>query len=549
MPRPDSYSPILRLLLALFCACVCVTTRAGELLPTALTGHWFEVRTKEASGVLGALSSNLRTTLPAELPLTGGSFWRDQKLSIEHDGEYVIDFMNSSVIGIFEHYVYDYNGRLVARLRGGIQAQTSNPYLIRHGRPIKLGAGQYRVLTHVDSPFYLANPIPYVDTLEHYEQSIKVGNVLTLATLGVFVGLGIYYAVLAMIRRRIADVMYAFFIGANLVYNASALLVFPDVFGIHEFYLISFPILLSNMAYILFVSHLLEIHRGQHPRLWLAAKCVMGIMALQLVFALTHPHWSLEMDRYGVGMMLLFGFFVGSIRAAQKQITARLYLVANVAFLIPGMWSISLSGMQGVFTLYAEHLGLIAVGTEVMCLALVIAYQFAQIQRERMAALKRAQENLNIATTDPLTGLPNRLALEMQLSPMPVTGNLSVIDLDGLKHYNDEYGHARGDELLRAFARECTRQLPAHARLFRHGGDEFVVLSTSDREDEVRQALERAVDLLRSGGFASIDASIGTVNTDCCSSANELKHAADMRMYDNKRERKLRKQGSERPTW
>lgn len=539
MPRKPHSLSLLHLMI-LFVGIWFGTCHAAPSMPEALTGQWFTLSGGEDQSAENALRESQRTVIQGDIPLTGGSFWHDASLDIATAGNYVIDFKNSSVIGLFEHFVYDAKGQLIVHVRGGIQAQSVNPFHMRHGRKLELAVGHYRVLTHMQSPFYLANPSPYIDTLAHYEQAIKPGNALVLICLGLFVGLGTYYTALALIRRRLADVMYAFFIGANFIYNASALLVFSDTLGIHEFYLISFPILLSNIAYIQFVSSLLEINKGDHPKLWGAAKCVMAVMVGLLLFALTHPNWSLEMDRYGVGIMLIFGFVAGTSRMLQKNVTARLYLFANIAFLIPGMASISLTRVEGIYTLYAEHLGLVAVALEVMCLALVIAHQFAQIQRDRTHALARAEENLLIATTDPLTGLPNRLALEMSMSPVPKNASLSVIDLDGLKRYNDLFGHARGDELLRAFARECTLKLPARARLFRHGGDEFAIVAVPSAADELEQALQDTVRSLHACGFTMIDASIGTVLTEECENASELKHIADMRMYDNKRERKSR---------
>src|SRR5690606_14537853 len=126
---------------------------------------------------------------------------------------------------------------------------------------------RYKLVTEIDSPFYLAQPEPYIDHRDHYRQAINAPNALTLVGLGIFVGLGIYYAALALVRKRAAEGMYALFILGNLLFNGSALLVFSELFGLQWIYLVSVPILFSNFAYIIFVMALLEIRKKSHPRL------------------------------------------------------------------------------------------------------------------------------------------------------------------------------------------------------------------------------------------------------------------------------------------
>ncbi|MBS1190388.1 MAG: domain S-box/diguanylate cyclase protein [Rhodocyclaceae bacterium] len=97
---------------------------------------------------------------------------------------------------------------------------------------------------------------------------------------------------------------------------------------------------------------------------------------------------------------------------------------------------------------------------------------------------KRAEERVrHMAQTDPLTGLPNRLALLMRLAQILPEGRrhsrsvaVMFIDLDRFKIINDTLGHQVGDDLLREVASRlaCTvRESDTVARL---GGDEFVVV-------------------------------------------------------------------------
>lgn len=88
-----------------------------------------------------------------------------------------------------------------------------------------------------------------------------------------------------------------------------------------------------------------------------------------------------------------------------------------------------------------------------------------------------------LARHDPLTNLPNRLALDAHLDAIldgAVPGinrmALLIIDLDHFKTINDSLGHHAGDRLLSELARRLGGQMDHTKRLFRLGGDEFVVV-------------------------------------------------------------------------
>jgi diguanylate cyclase (GGDEF)-like protein len=508
---------------------------------TSLPGQWFAA---PSGWTYHAQASLIQTGLQpvARIAATGGEFWYQASFVVDRDDDYVIDFKNSSVLGRFQHRLFDAKGMLIAELAGGIRSATANPFFLRHGREVKLVAGRYTLLTQIDSPFYLAEPTPYLDTLTHYRQAIKPGNALVLFCLGIFCGLGIYYTSLSVARRRTADRMYACFIFGNVLYNGTALLVLPELFNTRWFYLISVPILFSNIAYVFFVTALLEINATTFPLLHKVKKGCVAVLTLFVALAAVRPSWSLELDRYGVGVFLLFGFACGISSALRGNQAARLYLIANIAFLIPGLTSISLLQVQGLYTLYIEHLGLISVTIEVVLLALVLSYQFGLLYSEREHALQRAELHLRIACTDALTGLPNRYALETAVVKLPEHGTLTFVDLDGLKHYNDHFGHERGNLLLRSFAQHLAGQLGTVATAHRIGGDEFAITSQQGNLAFVEQALTDTIVALQAEGFELSGASFGSVRVKESAERNRLEHIADSRMYEHKRRRRLKMQ-------
>ncbi len=98
-------------------------------------------------------------------------------------------------------------------------------------------------------------------------------------------------------------------------------------------------------------------------------------------------------------------------------------------------------------------------------------------RKQAEAALHRA------ATTDTLTGLPNRSVLGDRLQQALRSarrherfGALLFIDLDHFKRINDVYGHVVGDQVLRAVGQRLQKALRAEDTLARMGGDELMVL-------------------------------------------------------------------------
>jgi GGDEF domain-containing protein len=84
------------------------------------------------------------------------------------------------------------------------------------------------------------------------------------------------------------------------------------------------------------------------------------------------------------------------------------------------------------------------------------------------------------ALTDPMTGLPNSRSLRSQFEKEVERSTrggkrfqLVVMDLDGFKYVNDNYGHKLGDTMLKAIGGVINGQLREYDFLARYGGDEF----------------------------------------------------------------------------
>ena len=106
-----------------------------------------------------------------------------------------------------------------------------------------------------------------------------------------------------------------------------------------------------------------------------------------------------------------------------------------------------------------------------------------------------------LAHADPLTGLPNRRELNntLELLLQQATANhilaVYMLDLDGFKQVNDQYGHDVGDELLIAVAQRLKGHLRSTDLVSRLGGDEFIVVSSGlGHVDQARELGQKLLD-------------------------------------------------------
>ncbi|MHB8146415.1 MAG: diguanylate cyclase domain-containing protein [Vulcanimicrobiaceae bacterium] len=110
----------------------------------------------------------------------------------------------------------------------------------------------------------------------------------------------------------------------------------------------------------------------------------------------------------------------------------------------------------------------------------------ASVVLKSIAAERIAYDYMHdLAFHDPLTGLPNRALFGDRLVQCIVHAKrynhpfgVMFLDLDGFKLINDRYGHAVGDDVLRAFGERLSRSLRESDTFARLGGDEFAVLQS-----------------------------------------------------------------------
>jgi len=157
---------------------------------------------------------------------------------------------------------------------------------------------------------------------------------------------------------------------------------------------------------------------------------------------------------------------------------------------------------------------------------------------------------VHLATTDELTGLSNRRGFEaLTVHSLSLCRRLQkpmamlMLDLDGFKQINDEFGHAEGDWALKSFAELLTQAFRDSDVVGRLGGDEFAVLLTNIADGTLSTVMNR----LRKGVDAhnrdahrgyTLKFSVGSVMFDPQRhhDSTEMLAEADRMMYLHKRE-------------
>lgn len=119
---------------------------------------------------------------------------------------------------------------------------------------------------------------------------------------------------------------------------------------------------------------------------------------------------------------------------------------------------------------------------------------------DRTQALEAANEKLlNLAMEDSLLSIGNRRAMEVDLSFTQGSAarygdsyQIALLDIDDFKKYNDRYGHQAGDSALQQVARIVQSQLRESDRLYRYGGEEFLILMPKVEREQAFQIAERS---------------------------------------------------------
>lgn len=195
------------------------------------------------------------------------------------------------------------------------------------------------------------------------------------------------------------------------------------------------------------------------------------------------------------------------------------------------------------------------------------AQSHSEMDRHLISAFLKVYSNyLNIldeSETDTLTGLLNRRTFDNNIEKIIAEHNaadeqplipdpahparrtlgtelphwLAVMDIDHFKRINDKFGHLYGDEVLLLLARNMQKIFRQHDKLFRFGGEEFVVVLDRTTLENAKSVLERFRSAIEQYDFPQVGrvtVSIGFVRMDKADVPSSIVGHADQALYHAK---------------
>jgi diguanylate cyclase (GGDEF)-like protein len=150
---------------------------------------------------------------------------------------------------------------------------------------------------------------------------------------------------------------------------------------------------------------------------------------------------------------------------------------------------------------------------------------------------KLYEETRNSSLHDPLTGLANRRALELQMEKgfeiaKRYAESFSVVmaDIDHFKRFNDAHGHQEGDKLLIRVAEILEKDTRSSDCVFRYGGEEFLIILTKTDMDKACMVAEKIRADVEAKAGITISLGVATYDESMASS-EELVRMADAALY------------------
>lgn len=444
----------------------------------------------------------------------------------------------------------------VEQMRSG-RTLTPADRVVAHRKPVfplSFDAGEratlyLRVTTHASMTLN-ARLAP---TIEFYEDSDQAYVWLALY-FGMLVALGTYNFLLFLGTRHRTFLLYSLFvfsfgIAASSMNGLGPLLLWPGLVGEWGNRILPTGYTLAATLAVMFARSFLDMRRIA-PR-WDRVLSVMVICwwGATLITLVVPVQGALKIMS-AMGVMTTVFLIASGVAGVRHRIpAARIYLLAWLLLLV-GTALLSVRNLGWIpsnfLTVYSLQIGS---AIEMLLLSFGLAARFNELKRQKelaqrqlVLALQRQERELEhrvaLRTSeleaakaqlerrvveDPLTGLYNRYGLMTHLEkalqraqrrhePLAVI----LIDLDGFKPVNDQYGHEAGDILLQEIARRLQQEARDSDCVARLGGDEFVVVTENIASEasvleigqRFREAITRPV-ALASGDAVRVGASVG----------------------------------------
>jgi diguanylate cyclase (GGDEF)-like protein len=255
--------------------------------------------------------------------------------------------------------------------------------------------------------------------------------------------------------------------------------------------------------------------------------------AYYLFWGNLQQNWVEIESTYWVMALVMVLFYI--VLEARKGLAYSLALVAITL-------SLGLLRLGGEVALGQNRSEFLAFARDEMRLVAMagLLYALAIVKDQLADAHRQVLQMHTLARTDPLTGLPNRLALSERLEEEAHRAHglyVVLLDLDHFKQINDRYGHAVGDAVLREVGRRLRSSLRKGDLLGRWGGEEFMILMRGENQHDVLAAVERLREDIAFWPFeqvGAVSASFGVAEGHLGDSIHSLVERADKALYQAK---------------
>ena len=402
-----------------------------------------------------------------------------------------------------------------------------------------------------DKDYIKLHPI-YVGSNYAYANSIITNNILTLAVAYVIVLLGIvtvFFTHHAFYRTKIANVEYLMYFGISVVFSGLYLILSNyivtsadvDVYLLNE--LKHICLLFAVLSLGICMTRGDEVKWQKFGRVSMSfAILMLGIRLAAYIYNPLLPFvFTLSTDMY-LYIMLLIAGILDLAEALKHKTGAKGWRIFFAVSAIAGVDYI-LSAYQNIDGIYFRTLALLVYfssGT---------VKEMSLYLRLYEGAKEKEQYKL-LAGTDQATGLKNRITLKNNLPVYEANReHLAVVlmDINGLKHVNDNQGHAKGDALIKVCADLVVKIFGDIGDCYRIGGDEFLVVMTYVNATEIQNRIlriKRAQEKESEKRSFTVSMAIGLaayrVNLD--SNVEDTFQRADKQMYIDKRAMKEQQQ-------
>ncbi|HET7865092.1 MAG TPA: diguanylate cyclase [Burkholderiaceae bacterium] len=436
------------------------------------------------------------------LGLREGALWLRVPLLLpartpgQADPRWVLDIDYPALNRIDVHLAID--GQVVQQARlGNLQPFSQRPLASRTpALVLDLQPGrQHELLLRVDTAGALILPMTLSTPAEFHARAL--GEQMLQGLLG---GVGLCLLLYSLAQwvnlRDTLFLKYALLITGSLLFSlfqfgVGAQYLWTDTLWIEQRMGVLSALLATGGSF-LFVEHVLA--GANTPRrfstVMKAGAGLSAAVALAYLLDLLDVHGASAIVSVLGPVPALMGIPGALARARQRDPVGSSFLVAWAVYFAGTALTIGLINGHAPVNFWTLHAFQFGATLDMLLFMRVLGLRTQAVHTAALRATQERDVMHSLAHTDPLTGLPNRRGLHVQLTaalphctPHDLLA-LYLLDLDGFKPINDHHGHDVGDELLVAVGRRLQSHMRATDVVARLGGDEFVVMTAGLRSAE-----------------------------------------------------------------